>query len=440
MNILFLAPRLPLPADTGGKIRTYNIIKQIAKKHLVHLVCFSFEMMDQESVKEFARMNVAVTLIPVREDNFTEKAIGLLLGQFPYSIMKYYSKNMENALIALKRSNPFDLIHVDHLHMAHYRHFFAGTPAVLDEHNVEYRILERCVPVERSLIKKWIFRNQAVKMKTFESRAVKEFSGCLAVSEDDADILKEIGGSNAFVQVIPNGVDTEYFNSVGQLPVNQLASWPVGQLPVDPMNKPTDQQDIGLTGKLANRQTGKLTESSLVFTGSMDWLPNDDAVLFFSKEILPLIWEKDPNVKFYIVGKSPSQAIQTLAGQEPRIVVTGRVDDVRPYIAQAKAFVVPIRIGGGTRLKILEAMSMEKPVVSTTIGAEGIKHTDGKDILLADQPQDFADKVVSLLNDDYRAERMGVLARKLVCDQYDWNIIGQKIYSLYEEVVHVRKN
>ena len=366
----------------------------------MHLMCFSFELTDQEYVKEFARMNVGVTLIPGKEDRFLEKGIGLLLSQFPYSILKYYSKNMEKALNALRQSNPFDILHVDHLHMAHYRGSFDGIPVILDEHNVEYKILERCVEVERSILKKMLFAAQARKMKRFEAEKVREFSDVLAVSEGDRNILNSLGKNQTRVHVIPNGVDTEFF-----------------QLTID-----------------ARQSSGE----ALVFTGSMDWLPNEDAVLFFCREILPLIWKEKPQIKFYIVGKSPSPAIEVLAGQEPRIIVTGKVDDVRPFIEQAKVFVVPMRVGGGTRLKILEAMSMQKPVVSTTVGAEGIQYTDGKDIVLADRPQDFADQVIALLDDPSRAGRMGLSARKLVCDRYDWNIIGEKLCEIYREALSVK--
>jgi glycosyltransferase involved in cell wall biosynthesis len=166
----------------------------------------------------------------------------------------------------------------------------------------------------------------------------------------------------------------------------------------------------------------------------MDWLPNEDAVLYFCREILPLIWQRNNKVKFYIVGKGPTKAIQSLGEKDARIVVTGRVDDVRPLMAKAKVFVVPIRVGGGTRLKILEAMSMKKAVVSTTLGAEGIKYSQGKDILIADQPQDFADHVVRLLKDQVAASNMGEAARSLVCRTYDWHIVGEKLNQIYHEV------
>lgn len=192
----------------------------------------------------------------------------------------------------------------------------------------------------------------------------------------------------------------------------------------------------GNVSKTSEDRKSKIEEEALVFTGSMDWLPNDDAMVYFCKDILPLIWEKKPDVTIYIVGKSPSAELKKLAEHDNRIEVTGRVDDVRPYMEQAKVFVTPLRIGGGTRLKILEAMSMEKAVVSTSIGAEGIDYTKDSDISIADQPQEFADVVISLLNSDEDRKSMGENGRKLVLEKYDWGIIGKKLREIYGKLVN----
>lgn len=393
MRILFLAPRLPYPADTGGKIRTLNILKQIAKFASVHLVCFSFDEKDKEYAEKFTEQAIAVTLVPMGETGTLEKVRDVLFSSVPHSIAKYDAPKMALVLNKLCQPQAFDAVHVDHLHMAHYRACFKNLPSVLDEHNVEYKILERCVAVERSPVKKLIFINQASKMKAFEQKKVREFTAYGAVSEDDRRILSELAGAEIAGHVVPNGVDTEYFDG-----------HPGGQ------------------------------EESLVFTGSMDWLPNEDAVLFFCREVLPLIWKFKPRVKFYVVGKGPTTAIEDLGKVDARIVVTGRVDDVRPLMAKSPVFVVPIRVGGGTRLKILEAMSMQKAVVSTTVGAEGIKYTKGKDIEIADTPQEFCDKTIALLNDHKAAAQIGTAARELVCGFYDWNIVGRKLKSIYEEI------
>lgn len=401
MRILFLAPRLPYPPDTGGKIRTFNILKQIAKRAKVHLVCFSFDQSDLEFKDEFRKLNIEVTLVSMREPSSVQKAVNVLANPAPHSMVKYQSLEMRNTLIKLRQANTFDAVHVDHLHMAYYRDCLEGIPAVLDEHNVEYMILKRCADVERNLVKKLLYLNQAGKMKDWEMQQLKSFSRFLAVSEEDQSILDGLNRGRIKGETVPNGVDTEYFKRQGGLDV-------------------------------------RAQEDALVFTGSMDWLPNEDAVMYFAKDILPLIWEKKPHIKFYVVGKGAKEGIMELGKQDARIVVTGRVDDVRPIMAKSKVFVVPIRVGGGTRLKILEAMAMQKAVVSTTIGAEGIKHSQDKDILLADTPQRFADGVLELLEDTDKNQTLGRAGRDLVCRLYDWNIIGQKLEHIYGEVINVK--
>lgn len=403
MRILFLAPRVPWPADTGGKIRAVNILKQITKFAQIHLACFSFEKNDPEHAKELKKLGITVTLVPAEEPGIIPKAVGIMLNPIPYSIAKYYSKSMAQALKSLQQTHSFDAVHIDHVHMAHYNHCFNNRPCIIDEHNVEYKILERCASVEESFLKKIIYATQANKMKNFETRQIRLCSRYLAVSDDDLRLLDELAGTqkNGRGHVIPNGVDVDFFQGSNTAPDGQ--------------------------------------EDALAFTGSLDWLPNDDAAVFFCREVLPLIWKQNASVKFYIVGKNPSATVRGLAQKDPRIVVTGRVDDVRTYIQRAKIFVVPIRIGGGTRLKILEAMSTRKAVVSTTVGAEGIACTKDVDIVLGDTPQAFANQVIVLLKDPQKREALGTAARKLVLEKYDWRIIGKKLNKIYEEITNAAR-
>ncbi len=405
MKILFLAPRMPLPADTGGKIRTLNILRQVSKNASVHLVCFTFEPDDAQWAEQLRSQEIKVTLVKTKEDSVFKKINRVLWDTQPYSMSKYYTPEMEAVVTELLKSESFNAVHIDHLHMAHYGRCLNGTPSVLDEHNVEYKILERCANVEKNLAKRFVFTNQADKMRLFEQKNLETVSCYLAVSEDDRKILDELVSNSKKGTVIPNGVDTEFFTT-------------------------NNKQKTEITGHQAC--------PSIVFTGSMDWLPNEDSVLYFSKEILPLIWEKNPQVNFYVVGKSPAPAISNLGLADKRIIVTGRVDDVRPLMDAAQVFVVPLRIGGGTRLKILEAMAMQKAVVSTTIGAEGIQYTDGQNILLADTPENFAQKVLQLLSDPSKRMAMGEAGRKLVCSLYDWNIVGKKLNSIYLEITRAR--
>jgi len=233
-------------------------------------------------------------------------------------------------------------------------------------------------------------------MWAFEADMAQKFQCVFACSEDDRILLNRITSGLIPIHVIPNGVDTEYF-------------------------QPSPNTEM---------------EDALVFTASMDWLPNDDGITYFCRDILPLVWQQKNNVQIYVVGKNPSTAVKELAAQDPRVIITGRVDDVRPYITRSRVFIVPLRIGGGTRLKILEAMSMGKAVVSTTIGAEGIQHTKGTNIALADNPHQFAQAIIDLMADPKRVQSMGAEGRRLVCEKYDWDVVGEKLNAIYEKAIH----
>ena len=225
-------------------------------------------------------------------------------------------------------------------------------------------------------------------MLRFERRALGRFDGVLAVSDADSASLTRLypEAVRAPIHVVPTGVDTEFF-------------------------KPT------APSALSRR---------LVFTGSMDWLPNEDAMLFFCREIFPSIRAEEPEVTLSIVGRAPTPAVARLA-QDAGITVTGRVEDVRPHISESAVYVVPLRIGGGTRLKIFEAMAMGKAVVSTAVGAEGLPVRHGEHLLLADEPAAFATAVVRLLRDADARGRLESAARALVVEQYDWSAVADEL-------------
>ena len=400
MNILFVVPRLPYPLDAGGKIRTYNLLKQAADVHRVTLLSFVFgdEPIGYRSV--FRDFGVPVVSVYGRDAISAETAVTAMTKNLPLSVAKYRSYAMAQAIIREVRQGRIDLVHFDHIHMGQYLRLLPGVPAVVDEHNVECLILKRLAQHEKNLAKKIAIGWEYEKMRSLERKVCRKAFRVFVVSGEDGRNLAEISGGGVKYEVIPNGVDTEYF-------------------------------------RISNLEPQTSGENALVFTGSMDWVPNSDAVLYFSNEILPLIWKERPDVQFYVVGKNPPESVMALERKDRRIVVTGGVADVRPYEAQAKVFVVPLRIGGGTRLKILEAMSMARPVLSTTIGAEGIGAKEGVHLELADKPEDFAAKALSLLRDETRRRLLGENGRKFVCERYDWKIIGKKAAEVYEQLVPV---
>jgi len=260
-------------------------------------------------------------------------------------------------------------------------------PAVIFTHNVESEIWRRHAQARSGRLAKLLFRSQYRRMLRYERTTLGRFDGVLAVSDADRDTFARLYPASIRrpVHIVPTGVDTEYF--------------------------------------APRAESSESGNPSLVFTGSMDWLPNEDAMLFFCRDVLPLIHADEPRTTLTIVGRAPTPAVRRLAGAAG-VRVTGRVDDVRPYVRDAAAYIVPLRIGGGTRLKIFEAMAMGKAVVSTTVGAEGLPVRDGEHVVLADDPQAFARAVVSLIRDVDRRRALGHAARDLVVSRHDWSAVA----------------
>jgi glycosyltransferase involved in cell wall biosynthesis len=249
--------------------------------------------------------------------------------------------------------------------------------------------------VQSNAAKKMYLRWQWLKMQRFEGSVCRRVDRVIAVSEADAETMQQDYRIEK-VYPIPTGVDVEFFR-----PDPHAATQP----------------------------------NSLVFTGSMDWLPNEDGINYFTSEILPLIRKSIPDVTLTIVGRNPSRKLMDLAQRDSSIVVTGRVDDVRPYMEEAAAYIIPLRIGGGTRLKIYEAMAMEKPAISTTVGAEGLPVRDGIELLLADDPQSFADATVKVLTNPSFAAQLSTNAAQLVRQNFGWDRVAAIMAELCEAVV-----
>jgi glycosyltransferase involved in cell wall biosynthesis len=270
-----------------------------------------------------------------------------------------------------------------------------GVPTVLFNHNVEHMIWERLWKNETRRFRRALLEIECKKMRRAEAAACASSNLTLAVSENDRVVLSA-AAPNAKVEAVPTGVDTSYFHPNG------------------------------------TRQSA----AQLVFTGSMDWYPNEEGVLYFIDAILPLIRREIPEASLTIVGRNPTPRLRAVASAAVR--VTGTVDDVRPYVGEAAVYVVPLRIGGGTRLKIFEALAMGKAVVSTRIGAEGLPLVPGKHFIEADDPVDFAREVVTLLRDPTRRNYLAQMGRKLVEERYSWQQVAREFEIKCEEVINAR--
>ena len=390
MRILWLKSDLLLPLDKGGKLRTWHLMRHLAQRHAITYLAFKEPgqpVADVEGMREVAARVETVTRSEPAKGTFRFYADAAmhLVDPFPYAVGKYRSRAFTRRLSALLQSQSFDLIVCDFLFPAVNLPKRLPCPAVIFTHNVESEIWRRHAETKSGAIAKVLYGAQYARMLRYEGRTLGRFDGVLAVSDADRQTFAALypGAIRQPVHVVPTGVDTDYF----------------APAPSDPASR------------------------TLVFTGSMDWLPNEDAMQFFCREILPLIRAEEPDVRLSIVGRAPTPAVRRLA-EEHNVQVTGRVDDVRPYMKEAAVYVVPLRIGGGTRLKIFEAMSMGKAVVSTTVGAEGLPVTHGEHVMLADEPRTFARDVVRLLRDAGRRAQLEAAARALVLERYDWSAVA----------------
>jgi sugar transferase (PEP-CTERM/EpsH1 system associated) len=385
VRILWLKTELLHPVDKGGKIRTYHMLKELLNEHQVTYLTLDDGTASTDARERAREYCHELVCVPHRtrakfSGGFYADLVRNMASPLPYFMQKYKSAEMRREIEARVARDGFDVVICDFLMPSINVPQKLDTVAVLFQHNVEAIIWKRHYEVQKNPLKKAYLYGQWRKTLAFERDACRRFDYVVTVSREDRDTIRREYGVETVADV-PTGVDTEYFR-------------PQGTTKGEPCN--------------------------LVFTGSMDWLPNEDAIRYFITEIMPLVKQAVPNVTLSVVGRSPTAGLLEMSKRDPSINVTGRVEDVRPYIERARAYIVPIRIGGGTRLKIYEAMAMEKPIISTTIGAEGLSVRDGCELLLADTPEEFSRKVVRTLTDEQFALELGERAAATVRERFGW--------------------
>ena len=404
MKILFLSPTVPFPLTDGGRIRVFNLLKQIAKKCEVTLLALETLPTDAESIVHLERFGIQVHLVR-HGGELPPVSLGTILSAFlrrvPITVARYNVPAYRQKFKELVATETFDLVHYEMFHVAQF-HTEADLPSLLSQQNVDSAIWRRLCQETANPLQKCLYWTQQRAFERYERLMSPKFDVVTCASEIDRQTFQRASAGGRF-EIIPNGVDIE------------------------------DYQPDFTTGGEPPRAGLDAQGAHLIYIGSMDWYPNEDAVTFFADEVLPEIHAKLPNVQFSAVGGNPSPRVQKL-GENPQILVTGRVPEIKPYFARATVFVVPLRIGSGTRLKILEALAMGKAVVSTTVGAEGLGLVDGKEILIADEPKAFAESVLRLLTDASLCREMGENGRARVERDYDWRRIGEKLYQLYESL------
>lgn len=419
-RILILTPQLPVPPQAltgtsqGTTIRNFNLIAGLARRH--ELTLLSFLAADEPGPAATEAQQHALALLqaccrqivtapqPVRTT--AQRVRDTFFSPLPDMALRLASATMGAQLQKLlAEPPPYDVIQIEGIEMAPYALALAEREGrasvrpqlVFDDHNAEYLLQQRAFFTDVRRPRRWPAAAYSCvqwrKLLAYERRICRMADRVVAVSEADRTALQRLV-PGLEVTVVPNGVDLSFLRPGAVAPQPGMAA------------------------------------HALVFTGKMDYRPNVDAVLWFVGAVLPLVRERIPDVHFYVVGQKPHPRLATLA-QHPAVTLTGRVPDVRPYIAGAGVYVVPLRIGGGTRLKVLEAMAMGQALVSTRLGCDGFPFTDGREVLFADDPAAFATAVVRLLQDREQAAALGRAARAYVEQHFGWEAIVPRLEALY---------
>jgi len=402
MRLLFITPSVPYPLDNGGRIRVYNLLKSLAHHHEISLVAVAVRytsdpITDFESARQaLSKLCRRVEIVPniLGRSDILYRLGKSLTTTTPEIISDLACAEARQIVRRVLVEDQIELIHAEQLHVAPYALFATGLPKVLAEQNVEFRVWRDYAFHYRTLLHRLLSLVEWQKLLRYEPWMCRHFDCIVAVSEPDRVQLQRLLPQTPVV-LVPNGVDLDYFDGS------------------DTVTAPD--------------------ENTLVFTGTMAYGPNEDAMLYFHRTIFPLVKQRVPEAKLLIVGQSPPRRILELSNDTDTIV-TGYVPDTRPYLRRAKVFVVPARIGGGPRLKVVEAMAQGVPVVATPAGAEGLDVTPGENILVAEAPGEFAAHVVNLLRDDTRRVALARKARRLVEEHYSWDKLGARLNEVYTQV------
>ena len=400
MKILFVTPFLPSPPRFGGQRRLDGLMRSLAKNHELSLISFTasdeFKQMSLDATHQYCKEVVIfpdMELVARRDKRLLQARSLVSLHSFEHLLVARRVEFLARLQQLIERGG-FDIVQVEFVQMAALKFQLPSDRrfrTVLDEHNIEFDIVKRTASAQVSAARRLYSAIDWRKLKREETRAWRWFDGVSVTSERDGAILKELSPGTK-LSVVPNGVDIELFQPPSAEP----------------------------------------EPDSLLFFGAMNYYPNADGLSYFLERVFPLILAKRPSTKLRVVGPAPD-SVKRLQG--PNVEVTGFVDAVEPYIDRAAAVIVPLRLGGGTRLKIVEAMAKAKAIVSTRVGAEGIDVVNGESALLADDPQGFAAHVESVLSDRALAGRLGASARKLAEDRYSWPALVQGLERFYQQVL-----
>lgn len=393
MRILLVFPFVPYPPDDGGRIGFFNPIKYLSRSHDVSVVAFA-KREEEDAVKGLKAACENVFVFKCPPGDFYRLVRGTF-GNPPGSSAKYWHAGAGEFIRAVASSVNSEVVEFHHLNTAAYREFVAHIPAVLREHNVEYKVWERYAKTAPRFVERTYAKWISPRVKTYEANCAANFDRCVVVSRADAAHLKAISPNSA-IEVVPSGVDTEYF------------------APLDVAEEPF----------------------SITMTGSFGWPPKQQSLLALFKQVVPKIKALIPQAKLYIVGKGIPEYLKKIGCQTDGVTIVGQVGDVRPYIARSALLINYLESGGGISLKLLEAMAMHRPVLSNVLGTEGIEVQQGREVFVADGPDAFAAAAASLLKDRGMRERLAAEGYRKVLANYGWTSIATRLGDIYNSLAN----
>ena len=404
MNILWLSHLIPYPPKGGVLQRSYNLMKELSKYHKLYIICFSQKALHptdekrQHALDGLSKICEIAGIFDIKSDQHQwgqhVLALKSILTKDPYTVNWIKNPDVGLRIEKVIKENNIDLVHFDTVSWGAYLNNVSNCKKVLNHHNIESHMMLRRASQESSYFKKLYYYQEGLKLRLYEKKICKHFDLNITCSTDDSARLLE-DSPGLLVDDIPNGVDLDYFHPIGC----------------------------------------KQKRNSLIFAGGMSWYPNVAAIEFFAKNVWPELIKEQPDTQMTVVGRNPPTWLKDFAEGEDGFTVTGFVDDVRPYIDSAAVYVCPINDGGGTKLKVLDALAMGKALVAHPIACEGIEVTDGENVLFATTPKEYIDNIILLFSDEQLRNQLGEHGRKLIEEKYSFTSIGAKLSNLYSSLL-----
>jgi glycosyltransferase involved in cell wall biosynthesis len=397
VKVLFLTPRVPYPLDVGTSLRNFRLLQSAAGEHEVHLLSFIDRPLRPDHLEVLQAVCRRVELRPAPPHPAYRRLARTVNASLPDMAYRRWSPELVDVLREMIAVERYDVVQVEGIEMARYLAFCRETRRIFSEHNVEYLLQRRAYQVDRTDPRRWpkaVYSwLQAGKLARFEAAACRLADATLTVSQDDAAALTDLEPRGRY-RVVPNAIDPDAYP--------HREGWPA--------------------------------RPALLVAGTLDYRPNADAARWLLDAIMPTVWERVPETRVFVVGRGPAPDLVARGQRDARIAVTGQVESMEPYWARSTVWVLPLRGGGGTRFKALEAMAVGLPIASTPMGMEGIAAEDGSHYLGGASAEALGAAIVRLLEDQPLRERVSAAADRLVREQYDWRVVAPRLLDVYREL------